>query len=105
LVKKLEARPELGYRIIVKFKSDMPVSDLIEQLEIQRQGSGIDELLQTDPNVSQEISLKLLEFCRNCDIRFNFVPNLFETEITNIAVETVSGIPVIVLKASPLEGW
>src|SRR6185436_19934650 len=78
---------------------------MIEQLEQIRQSAGIDELLQSDPNVDQEVSLKLLKFCRNYGIRFNFVPNLFETETTDIAVETISGIPVIVLKASPLEGW
>lgn len=105
LVKKIEARPELGFKILVKLKSDMPADQLLEQLEQLRLTAGIDELLQSDPNVNQATSLKLLEFCRNYGIRFNFVPNLFETETTNIAVETVSGIPVIVLKGTPLEGW
>ena len=105
LVKKIEHRPELGYRILAKIKSNLGQAELISNLEILQQQFGIDELLQSDPNVSQDTSMKLLKFCRNYGIRFNFVPNLFETETTNIAVETISGIPMIVLKGTPLEGW
>ena len=105
LVKKIERRPELGYKILAKLASNASGDELIDQLEELRRVHGMDELLQSDPNVNQVTSTRILEFCRDYGIRFNFVPNLFETSTTNIAVETISGIPIIVLKGTPLEGW
>jgi exopolysaccharide biosynthesis polyprenyl glycosylphosphotransferase len=105
LVKKIERRPELGFRILAKIPSNFSGDEIIGRLEQLRLEYGIDELLQSDPNVNQITSTRILEFCRDYGIRFNFVPNLFETSTTNIAVETISGIPIIVLKGTPLEGW
>ncbi len=105
LIKKIEKRPELGFKILAKLKSNSSTDQLIAELESLQRQVGIDELLQSDPNVDPTTSAKILQFCRDYGIRFNFVPNLFETETTNIAVETISGIPIIILKGTPLEGW
>jgi exopolysaccharide biosynthesis polyprenyl glycosylphosphotransferase len=105
LVKKIEHRPELGYRILDKLDSHMDSEQLISRLEEYQRLHGIDELLQSDPHVDQETNLRILQFCRDYGIKFNFVPNLFETATTNIEVETISGIPLIVLKGTPLDGW
>ncbi|MEJ0021041.1 MAG: sugar transferase [Candidatus Doudnabacteria bacterium] len=105
LVVEISSRPELGFRIVGKLDTGQSVDDLIDRLRHIRENSGIDGLLQSDPFLDQEVGRKILQFCRDYGIRFNFVPNLFETSTANIAVETISGIPVIALKGTPLEGW
>ncbi|MDP4000968.1 MAG: sugar transferase [bacterium] len=105
LVEEIRNRRELGYKIIDVLKYDNNLNDLIENLERIRKERGIDELLQSDPALSSEVSNRLLRFCRDYAILFNFVPDIFGTSRTNVAVETISGIPVIVLKGTPLEGW
>ncbi|HYC79630.1 MAG TPA: sugar transferase [Candidatus Binatia bacterium] len=105
LVEEITNRPELGYKIvdILEYKGD--INQLLIDLEKSRVVNGIDEMLQADAYMPSEVNNKLLQFCRDYGILFNFVPDIFETSRTNVAVETISGIPVIVLKGTPLEGW
>jgi exopolysaccharide biosynthesis polyprenyl glycosylphosphotransferase len=105
ILQEIRNRPELGFQMIGTIRSTAPKEVLIQDLESFRKNSGIDELLQADPNLSQESSTAILRFCRDYGVLFNFVPNIFETARTNVAVETISGIPVITLKGTPLEGW
>lgn len=105
LVYQIKSRPETGFRAVGLFDSQTDPQELIRKLEELRINTGIDELLQADPFLDQEIAARILLFCRDYGIRFNFVPNLFETSTTNVSVETISGMPIIVLKGTPLEGW
>lgn len=105
VLSEIKQRPELGYQIVGTIKSAESKQDLVRQLESIREAGGLDELLQTDPTLSQEVSTAVLKFCRDYGILFNYVPNIFETATTNVAIETISGIPVITLKGTPLEGW
>ncbi|OGE79777.1 MAG: hypothetical protein A2660_00685 [Candidatus Doudnabacteria bacterium RIFCSPHIGHO2_01_FULL_45_18] len=105
LVEEISKRPELGFRIVSNLASNLPQEELLKSLNHLRLHLGVDELLVADAFFDQKISAAILRFCRDYGIRFNFVPNLFETSATNIAVETISGIPIIVLKRTPLEGW
>lgn len=103
IVQEISRRPELGYQIVGTVKSSN--SDLVQELEKLRQTYGVDELLQADPVLSQDMSTRILRFCRDYGILFNYIPNIFETATTNVAIETISGYPVISLKGTPLGGW
>ncbi len=105
IVKEISSRPELGYKIveIINFTNNTP--EILLRLEQIRSSTGIDELLLANPYLPKEVNEKLLAFCRDYNILFNFVPDMFETARTNVGVETISGVPVIVLKSTPLDGW
>ena len=105
VLKEIQTRPELGYRVVGTAISNAPTEALIRDLESIKDNSGMDELLQADPILSQEKSTSILRFCRDYGVLYNYVPNIFETATTNVSVEAISGIPVIALKATPLEGW
>ncbi len=105
LVKDIQTRPQLGFKVVGQIESTQDKNEIVGRLEEIRTQYGLDEVLQANPFLDQDISNKILVFCRDYGIRFNFVPNLFETQATNIAVETISGIPIITLKGTPLDGW
>ncbi len=105
LISEIEKRKELGYKIVAQLPSNFTKEQMLSELNRIKKELGIDELLQADSKLDQVISQDLLNFCRDYSIKFNFVPNLFETATTNISVETISGIPIIVLKRTPLDGW
>lgn len=105
LINDIRARPSLGYQIAGVFQFEGDPIDLVRRLEKVRTDVGIDEMMQANPSLPDEANQLILNFCRDYGINFSFVPNLFETARTNVAVETISGIPVIVLKGTPLEGW
>jgi exopolysaccharide biosynthesis polyprenyl glycosylphosphotransferase len=105
LVNEISDRPELGYKVVetVLYRGD--IQELVSELEQIRNQSGVDEILQANPYMPREVNSGVLRFARDYGILYNFVPDIFETSRTNVAVETISGIPVIVLKGTPLEGW
>jgi exopolysaccharide biosynthesis polyprenyl glycosylphosphotransferase len=105
LLNEINDRPELGYKVVETLLYRDSVEDLIRDLEDVKRQSGVDEILQANPYLSGPINARILQFARDYGILYNFVPDIFQTSRTNVAVETISGIPVIVLKGTPLEGW
>jgi exopolysaccharide biosynthesis polyprenyl glycosylphosphotransferase len=65
----------------------------------------IDELIATDPKIKKDTLEALLEYSYMYHLRFRFVPDAFEVQRTNVAITEESGIPVIEMKPSPLDGW
>jgi exopolysaccharide biosynthesis polyprenyl glycosylphosphotransferase len=105
LVSEIQERPELGYKVVDIIKYQNNIEDIVTQLEKIRQSFGIDEVLQANFYLPKEVNLRLLAFCRDYNILFNFVPDMFDTATGNVSMETISGRPVIMLKSTPLEGW
>jgi len=105
LVNQIKSRPELGYKVVSVLSSTLSLEELINRLEDLRKSSGVDEVLQADPSFDQDKAVRVLSFCRDYGVKYNFIPNLFETSTINTEIETISGVPVIVLKGTPLDGW
>ncbi len=91
-----------GYEITGRLDYNSEVFVELEELYINSQ---VDEILQTNPNLTTEQNLKLVDFCRNKGLAFSFLPNLFEVQRNVIEVNSVKGFPVISLKNTPLDGW
>ncbi len=65
----------------------------------------VDEIIQTESNLSETLDEEILEFCELNHINYRFIPNLLEVRHSNIEVHTLSGIPIISIKPTPLDGW
>lgn len=96
----LKQNPEAGYKIV----TELDTMDR-DTLETVNQTVGIDEIIQTDPNFSDEKNLSLIDFSDEHKIDFKYVPNLFETVATNVSFRQLAGIPVVELLRTPLDGW
>lgn len=102
VIDKVYKNKNYGYRVT----ADLKYSDQIfEKLELLYKEKKLDEILQTNPNLTDTENLKLLEFSRNKGVNFSFVPNLFEVQRNIIEITNLKGIPVISLKNTPLDGW
>jgi len=73
-------------------------------LELWR-NHNLDEIVLADTSINHETDARLAEFCEEYNIVFKYAADLFKTYATNIEVNTVSGIPLIELKKTPLDGW
>jgi len=94
------------------FKTDLrfKVVDSIGADEIQNlkniiKDKHVDEIIQTKSDLSKAHAEDILDFCREHHIQYNFVPDLVQVQRTNIDISTPSGIPLISLKPTPLDGW
>ncbi len=91
-----------GYKIVKEINFD---SNTINELENLKEKNQIDEILQTNSSLKNEDNLKLVEFARNNGLEYSFVPDLFNVQRNVIESYTINGVPVIMLKNTPLGGW
>ena len=102
IIENILKNPEHGYEITGEFNYS---ENIFEKLEKLYEQDKLDEVLQGDPNLSDDVNLKLVQFARNKGLKFSFVPNLFEVQRNIIETDNLNGIPLISLKNTPLDGW
>jgi exopolysaccharide biosynthesis polyprenyl glycosylphosphotransferase len=99
IANELNSHPELGYEV-VRHMHELNMDD------VRKVATGVvDEVLLADPNFEKEQVLELVDFCEERRIGFRFIPNLFQTLTTNVAVDTFTGVPIVELKRTSLDGW
>ncbi len=90
----------LGYKIVRKIKH----ADL-ELLARIYEEPGIDEIILCSSDMDKEEVQKLLDFSREKNIVFKFVPDMFQSQAALFEMETLSDVTLIEVKRTPLDGW
>jgi exopolysaccharide biosynthesis polyprenyl glycosylphosphotransferase len=98
LAKKLEKNPHFDVKGLTN-SSDIQV--IIAKIREEK----IDQVIQTKSNLDDLKSEKILEFCEFNHIEYRFVPDLLEVSRTHVETTTISGIPIITMRPTPLDGW
>lgn len=93
-------RPALGYSVV-----GIPEEARLSLLEQIRRKHGIDEVIQTNPSMTEEDNLVLLDFCDRYKIDYKYIPNIFEAYAANVHFRQIGGVPVMELLRTPLDGW
>ncbi len=96
-------QPRLGYKIIDKIKDFG--SEEKERLLKLHKNKIIDEIIQTDPNLSRKTSVALADFCTENNIIFKYAAGQFEARTTNVEVHVIAGVPLVEVKKTKLDGW
>lgn len=65
----------------------------------------IEEIIQTESNLSEIKAHDIVEFCREHHIAYHFVPDILQIHRTQIDVFNMAEFPLISLKNTPLDGW
>jgi exopolysaccharide biosynthesis polyprenyl glycosylphosphotransferase len=65
----------------------------------------VEKIIQCQEKISENQEINLLDFCREHQIEYSFIPGELEMQRSNIEIETPEGIPLITLKPTPLDGW
>ncbi|MFC1600274.1 sugar transferase [Patescibacteria group bacterium] len=95
-----------AFNVDLRFKVvDAIGADEIHNLKNIIKDKHVDEIIQTKSDLSKGHAEDILDFCREHHIQYNFVPDLVQVQRTNIDISTPSGIPLISLKPTPLDGW
>jgi len=66
---------------------------------------GVDEIIQSDPNLTKPETLRLYDFANDNHITFKYVADLLEVKVLRTEVTEISGIPIVEVKRTTLEGW
>ncbi len=65
----------------------------------------VDEVIQSDPNLSKVETLRLYDFAAENQLTFKYVADLLEIKVLRHEVTEIIGIPVVEVKRTTLEGW
>ncbi|MCS7246584.1 MAG: undecaprenyl-phosphate glucose phosphotransferase [Thermomicrobium sp.] len=65
----------------------------------------VDEVIVALPPAHHDRVLEIVEQCRELDIAFSLVPDLFELALDRVQISEVAGLPLIGIKESALQGW
>lgn len=91
-----------GYNIAAEIEDS---GDALEQLEKIYEPNKFSEILQANPLATPEQNAALLLFARQHGLVFNYIPNIFDVQRNHVETDTISGVPVISIKNTPLTGW
>lgn len=97
---EIKTKPSSGY-LMVKHLLHPDIAEVGRAIG----NPGIDEVILADPLYPRDKILELIDLCDEKRLDFKFVPNLFQSLTTNIGVDTFTGVPLIELKRTSLEGW
>jgi len=100
LAEEIRSKPAFGYKI-VRRSPKIEMNDIKNIVKKEK----IDTIVVGQADYPVESMIELAEFCQEDHINFKFAPTLFQTLTTNISVDALSGIPIVELKYTPLDGW
>jgi len=101
IIEAFRKQPELGYKIVAHIKDFKTREELIE-LHKKYQ---VDEIIQTDSNISRKNSIALIDFANEFNIIFKYAAGQFEARTTNVEVHMLAGVPIIEIRKTKLDGW
>jgi exopolysaccharide biosynthesis polyprenyl glycosylphosphotransferase len=103
LIAEFSSNPFSGFEVVRRVR-DFDLETAQETAEFIKDHE-IDEIIQTDPNLSKAETLRLYDFATENQITFKYVADLLEIKVLRHEVDEIIGIPVVEVKRTTLEGW
>ncbi len=103
LMEEFSSNKKSGYEVIKRVR-DFSLETAQELAEFIS-GREIDEIIQSDPNLSKAENLRLFDFTNENHITYKYVADLLEVKVLRTEVAEIIGIPVVEVKRTTLEGW
>ncbi len=117
----LATHNDLGFHL-VGFVDDRPVADdwaIATSRSIMRpqrlgesetlaqviEDAGISEVVIALPPQAHDSILSVITTCRDADVGFQLVPDVFELSLGRVQINELNGVPLISVRASRLRGW
>ncbi|MBI2410285.1 MAG: sugar transferase [Candidatus Kerfeldbacteria bacterium] len=103
IASEMRHKPTLGLQVVEQFDAftDTTKKRILSLIE---QGQ-LDELIQTNPNTTNEKNEEISEFCDDHHLVFKYAAALFDTQSVNMAIQPIAGIPIVEIQKTPLDGW
>lgn len=101
-----------GFRVIKRVRDfsldtakelDQFIKDFNKENEFKN--DRVDEIMQSDPNLSKVETLRLYDFANDHHVVFRYVADLLEVKVLRTEVSEMAGVPVVEVKKTNLEGW
>lgn len=103
LIQEFSSSKNSGYEVVKRFRefSMDSAQELIEFLKVKE----VDEIIQSDPNLTKAERLRLFDFADEHHLVFKYAADLLGTKVLKTEVNEIAGIPIVEVKKTPLDGW
>ncbi|MCR4280363.1 MAG: sugar transferase [Candidatus Komeilibacteria bacterium] len=103
LIAQLKKYPTYGFRVIEHLPEF--TAKEAEYIGKLRNKVIVDEIIQADVSLPIAQKDELFNYCQENQLGFKFVASMLETKLTNFDINTLTGVPVIEIRHTRLEGW
>ncbi len=121
IMQHIYGNPQLGYRV-VGFLGDPPDDanwGIATERRVERppylgdpgaieeaiRQHGVHEVIIALPPAEHRNIFRMIQQCRQLDVSFTFLPDLFEMALDKVTIHEVAGLPLIELRESRIRGW
>ncbi|KKT13387.1 MAG: Undecaprenyl-phosphate glucose phosphotransferase [Candidatus Falkowbacteria bacterium GW2011_GWF2_43_32] len=103
LIAEFSGNRKAGFRVLKRVR-DFSITTAQELAEFIKDQE-VDEIIQSDPNLTKAETLRLYDFANENHITFKYVADLLEVKVLRTEVTEIIGIPIVEVKRTTLEGW
>lgn len=103
LVREFNKNKSLGFEIVKRVRNFS--IDTARELAEFISKKQVNEIIQSDPNLSKAETLRLYDFADEHHITFKYAADLLGTKVLKTEVNEIAGIPIVEVKKTPLDGW
>lgn len=103
LMKTFSSGKEPGYAVVKRLR-DFSLETSQELLKFIKTKS-VDEIIQSDPNLTKAETLRMFDFADENHIVFKYAADLLDTKVLKTEVTEISGVPIVEVKKTTLDGW
>ncbi len=103
LIGEFKRNKSLGTKVIENY--DVLDNETIEKMEKLIAETSVDVVLLTDTHSDKVFINKLINLCNAKHIVYKYTASLLDTKMINFDINTISGIPIVEIKSTSLDGW
>lgn len=103
VVNEYKSKPILGHTVVKQFA--VWNDDTKRAIEKLRKSTPVDVILLADTTLPKEAALELIAYTEEQHITFTYFADLFAATFSNINISTDTGLPIVEVKRTPLDGW
>ncbi len=103
LIYEFSRRKKSGYEVVRRWR-DFTIETAQELAELIK-NKEVDEIIQSDPNLTKAEVLRLYDFADENHITFKYAADLLGAKVLKTEVAEIAGIPIVEVKKTPLDGW
>nr|MBP6942865.1 sugar transferase [Candidatus Buchananbacteria bacterium] len=103
IIKEFSGRGRAGFRVV----DELPDFSVSAQRKLKSwiKSDRFDEILVAGTNLTSEELAAIHDFSYVHHVGLKFVADIFEFPITNFEINTISGLPIVEVKKTRLDGW
>ncbi len=103
LIHEFSSYENSGYEVVKRLR-DFSL-ETAKELEAYIKIKNVDEIIQSEANLSKAETLRLFDFADENHIIFKYAADLLDTKVMKTEVTEIAGVPIVEVVKTTLEGW